>query len=128
MSALRINDLLSDARLEQIEATVRRELPRLPDSAIFNTYVEPAGYAERNGIEVPKPEVAVICVMVPNSRWPEKEPQFRAIKARRSMAHFRHFENQAVRLVNAPDVALMDFRAAAKKAIEAYEYDRDLLN
>lgn len=128
MPALRVNDLLSDSRLDRIEATVRSELPRLPDSAIFNTYVVPAGFAELNGIQVPTPEIAEIAVMVPNPKWPEKEPQYRAVKARRSMAHFRHFEQQAQRLVNAPDVALMDFRAAAKKAVEVYEYQRDLLN
>jgi hypothetical protein len=128
LPALRVNDLLPDSRLDQIEATVRRELPQLPDNAIFNTYVVPAGHVPHNGVLVPTPEIAEIAVMVPNPKWPEKEPQFRAVKARRSMAHFRHFEQQAKRLVNAPDVALMDFRAAAKKAVEVYEYQRDLLN
>lgn len=128
MPSLRVNDLLADSRLERIEATIRREIPRLPDSVIFNTYVEPGGYAERNGVQVPVPEMAVIAILVPNPKWPDKEPQFRAIKGRRPLRHFRHFEQQAQRLVNAPDVALMDFRAAARKAVEVYEYQRDLLN
>lgn len=129
MPQLRVNDLLSDSRLDRIEAQVRKEFPSLPDGVIFNTYIQPPGYTVRGGIEVPIDQpVAVMALLVPNPKWPEKQPQYHAVKAPRWLRHFHHFEKQRDRLVNAPDVALMDFRAAAKKAIEIDDYQRNLLN
>lgn len=128
MPALRVNELLPDSRLDQIESQVRKEFPRLPDGAIFNTYVQPPGLLERNGLEIPVPACGVVAILVPNPRWPEKEPQYKACKAPRWLDHFRHYEKQRDRLVQAPDVALNDFRACARKAVETYDYYRSLLN
>lgn len=127
-SALRVNDLLTDSRLDQIEDQIRREFPRLPEGTIFNSYIQPEGYAERNGLDIPIPPVAVMALLVPNPRWPELQPQYKAIKAMRWLHHFRAYENQRDRLVQAPDVPLNDFRAAAKKAIETHDYYGSLLN
>ena len=129
MAALRVNDLLPDSRLEQIESQVRREFPALPDGVIFNTYLQPEGYTVTDaGLEIPVPPCAVMAILVPNPRWPEKQPQYRVIRAPRWLHHFRSYEAQRDRLVNAPDVPLNDFRAAAKKAIETHDYYRSLLN
>ena len=128
MSALRVNDVLTDSRLEQIESQIRREFPSLPDSVIFTTYIEPAGYVEQGGLQLPKPPRAVMTILVPNPKWPKSEPQYRAIKAPRWLDHFRHYEKQRDRLVNAPDVALLDFRQAATKAVEVSSYYGSLLN
>lgn len=126
MPQLRVNDLLPDSRLDRIEEQIRREFPGLPDAAVFNTYVQPEGYTERGGIELPVPPCAVMAILVPNPKWPAKLPQYRAIKATRWQHHFQSYEKQRDRLVSAPDVPLNDFRAAARKAVEIYRSSKEL--
>lgn len=118
--------LVSDSRLEQIEAQVRREFPGLPDGAKFVTYEQEPTIGLLNGVEVPVPPTAVTAILVPNPKWPEREPQYRMIRAPRLLSRWRHFEKQRERLVAAPDVVLTDFRAIAKRAVALWRDSQEL--
>lgn len=63
--------LLDDRRLAGIEGKIRRDFPQLSEKAQFVTFIQPATFTHnREGIDVPIPEVAVFALVQPSPRHP----------------------------------------------------------
>lgn len=78
LSSLRegFEPLISDSRLEAVEARVRRENPGIPENAVFLAYIEPQQEieAEVKGIMRPVPIAARACfsIFVPHPKYPHR--------------------------------------------------------
>lgn len=118
--------LVSDARLEGVEAQIRREFPRLPDACRFVTFEQEPTTVEHRGIEVPTPAVAVCAILVPNPKWPAQQPQYRMVRGAKWLTHWRAYEKHAGRLVGAPDQVLTDFRNVARRAVQMADDMKEL--
>lgn len=115
-----------ERRLDEIESAIRREFPALPDGARFVATQTDAGSGTKSGMEFPIPEGVMFAILVPNPKWPDRQPQYRRVARWRSAEQFAHYEKQHGRIVGAPDVALTDFRSAAREAVTLYQNMREL--
>lgn len=106
--------LVTDSRLEQAEAVIRKELPALPEDAEFVTYRQERGAITEGDLEVPVPEVAV-CGIVLNHPSRKDLKEFKA--AGMWLHEWRQREKDRQRLAHAPDPLLMALRSAAREAI-----------
>lgn len=77
MNTLFGEPLLSDARMERIEAQIRKDYPQLPEYCNFVSWVQPAQWVNVNGIELQLPDTAVLAILVTNYRHRESVRIFR---------------------------------------------------
>lgn len=123
--------LVTDRRLEEAEAVIRREFPGLPESAEFVTYRQERGAIEAeeraDGLIQPDraiPEVAV-CGILLNHPVRSDLKEFKA--AGMWLHEWQQRERDRERLVGTPDPLLMGLRAAAQEAMTWYRAAEGLI-
>lgn len=113
----------TDRRLDLIELQLRKETGTNEDFALL-ALVQPATYVERNGIQVPIREVALMAIVSPNPTTPD---MMLMTNAAAWLNEFRAAEFERWHYVGKQDPALPIFRTLLRQHITSLENMRAMI-